>query len=244
MAAVAMVVASSASAYPTMMSQIQLAAPPAGEVIVGIASFYDTPGELTSSGEYYDPNAFTAAAQLDIRNKFGGIRYGKNYRPSFAVAEYGGKRAILKFNDVGPLRPGRKFDLSRAAMAHFGGIDLGLLPDFKIVLLPGDHYTPGPLVDAQLASMGAGDAQGNVPAAPFIELASLGPVGETPIGVEEAVMARSAPSQTEPIGSAVIEVAAHADADVEIVGSIDTHTGPQTVAGGAIEDDFWNYCEH
>src|SRR3954471_9764254 len=42
--------------------------------IVGLASFYDDPGE-TASGELYDPGAFTAAAQLEIRHKFGGIRF-------------------------------------------------------------------------------------------------------------------------------------------------------------------------
>src|SRR5690349_11272265 len=48
-------------------------APSAPETtIVGAASFYDIPGE-TASGEQYDPRAFTAAAQLEIRDKFGGI---------------------------------------------------------------------------------------------------------------------------------------------------------------------------
>jgi rare lipoprotein A len=169
-AAISLAAASGASANPIAMSHAAfpsllgrtaaLATPPEHEVIIGIASFYDTPGELTASGEYYDGNAFTAAAQLEIRDRFGGIRYGRLYRPSYAIAEFNGKRAILKFNDVGPLRPGRKFDLSRAAMEHFGGLDLGLLPDFKIVLLPpGQEYTPGPLADIQLASMDFSDAQ-------------------------------------------------------------------------------------
>ncbi len=122
----------------------------AGEVILGGASFYDTPGEETASGEQYDPKLFTAAAQLEIRDKFGGIRFGREYRPIFALAEYAGKRAILKFNDVGPLRPGRKFDLSRAAMEHFGGIARGVLAEFKVTLLPpNQEYTPGPLPDVE-----------------------------------------------------------------------------------------------
>jgi len=120
----------------------------AGEVILGGASFYDTPGESTASGEQYDPDLFTAAAQLELRHKFGGIRFGRLYEPAYAVAEYAGKRAILKFNDVGPLKPGRKFDLSVAAMKHFGGLGRGVLAEFKVTLLPpGKDYTPGPLPD-------------------------------------------------------------------------------------------------
>jgi rare lipoprotein A len=126
----------------------------ADETIIGIASFYDDP-QQTASGEPFDPEAFTAAAQLAIRDKFGGIRFGRLYQPAFAVAEYESKKLILKFNDVGPLRPGRKFDLSRAAMAYFGGLEKGLLPDFKVTPLPlGKTYDPGPVTDAQLAELG------------------------------------------------------------------------------------------
>jgi rare lipoprotein A len=146
-AATVLIVASSALANPTAINSDLLRDTPGYEVIQGIASFYDIPGE-TASGEQYDPTLFTAAAQIDIRDKFGGIKFGFRYQPVYAIAEYAGKRAILKFNDVGPLRPGRKFDLSRAAMQHFGGIERGLLPDFKVTLLPpGKNYTPGPLRD-------------------------------------------------------------------------------------------------
>jgi rare lipoprotein A len=130
---------------------------PVGETIIGTASFYDDP-QATASGEQYDPDAFTAAAQLKIRDKFGGIRFGVNYQPAFAVAEYENKKVILKFNDVGPLRPGRKFDLSRAAMAYFDGLEKGLLPDLKVTPLPpGQTYIPGPITDAQLVALGIGD---------------------------------------------------------------------------------------
>src|SRR4029453_13908532 len=125
-----------------------------GQTIIGVASFYDAP-QRTASGEDYDPDAFTAAAKLAIRNKFGGKRFGKNYRPAYAVAEYEGKKVILKFNDVGPLQPGRKFDLSRAAMAHFGGLEKGLLPGFKVTPLPlGKVYSAGPVTDEALADFG------------------------------------------------------------------------------------------
>jgi hypothetical protein len=130
---------------------------PADATIIGTASFYDDP-QRTASGEQYDPEAFTAAAQLKIRDKFGGIRFGRLYQPAYAVAEYENKKIILKFNDFGPLRPGRKFDLSRAAMAYFGGLEKGLLPDFKVTPLPlGQTYVPGPVTDAQLIALGIGD---------------------------------------------------------------------------------------
>jgi rare lipoprotein A (peptidoglycan hydrolase) len=108
----------------------------ADEAIVGIASFYDDPQE-TASGEQYNPNAFTAAAQLEVRGMFGGVQFGRLYRAAYGLGEYGGKKIIVRFNDVGPLRPGRKFDLSRAAMAYFDStLDKGLLPNFRMTPLP------------------------------------------------------------------------------------------------------------
>ena len=91
------------------------------------------------------PNAFTAAAQLEIRHKFGGIRFGVKYQPAYAVVEYRGKKLVLKFNDVGPLRPGRIVDLSRAAMAYFNGLKKGLLRNVKVTpLAAGESFYPRP----------------------------------------------------------------------------------------------------
>lgn len=130
----------------------------AEDAVVGIASFYDDPQE-TASGEQYDPNAFTAAAQLDIRHKFGGVQFGRLYQAAYGLGEYGGKKIIVRFNDVGPLRPGRKFDLSRAAMTYFdSSLDKGLLPNFKMTPLPlGRAYPLGPVTDEQLAGLGIDD---------------------------------------------------------------------------------------
>jgi rare lipoprotein A len=130
----------------------------ARDAIIGIASFYDDP-QQTASGEQYDPNAFTAAVQLEIRHKFAGVRYGRLYVPAYGLGEYGGKKIIVRFNDVGPLRPGRKFDLSRAAMAYFDkSLDKGLLPNFRIIPLPlGRSYPLGPVDDEQLAHLGIDD---------------------------------------------------------------------------------------
>jgi rare lipoprotein A len=137
-------VATPALSQPLAMSRGWMTS--SAKIIIGIASFYDDPGE-TASGELYDPKAFTAAVQLDLRGEFGGIGFGKNYQPVYGIAEYGGKRAILKFNDVGPLKPGRVIDLSRAAMEHFDGIERGLIPEFKVTILPPGDYQPGPIMD-------------------------------------------------------------------------------------------------
>ena len=143
---------------PALRPVIDAATPRIDEAIVGIASFYDYPQE-TASGEPYDAKAFTAAAQLEIRERFGGIRFGRLYQPAYAIAEHGGKKLIIKFNDVGPLMPGRKFDLSRAAMEYFEGLDKGLLEDFKVTPLPlGRTYAAGPITDADLIALGIGQS--------------------------------------------------------------------------------------
>lgn len=126
--------------------------------IVGIASTYNpfrdaavTTVALTASGEPYDPAAWTAAIQIDLRKQFGGVRYGRNYRPAFALIESGKKRAIVKINDVGPLRPGRVIDLNEQAMRYFDpSMQLGLVHNMKVTLLAGNNWTPGP-VDSEFA---------------------------------------------------------------------------------------------
>src|SRR4029453_10700794 len=59
-----------------------------GVMIVGTASMYDPfqpgydeGGIETASGELYDPIAWTAAIQTDLRETFGVFAYGKNIRP-------------------------------------------------------------------------------------------------------------------------------------------------------------------
>src|SRR5271168_187085 len=58
---------------------------PVAPGIIGIASTYNpyragpqSGGTETASGEPYDPTAWTAAIQIDLREKFGGVRYGKD----------------------------------------------------------------------------------------------------------------------------------------------------------------------
>jgi hypothetical protein len=69
--------------------------------IIGTASMYDPfqPGYAeggveTASGELYDSVAWTAAIQTGLRDIFGGICYGRDYRPAYALVEAAGKRAV------------------------------------------------------------------------------------------------------------------------------------------------------
>jgi rare lipoprotein A len=120
--------------------------------IYGIASTYDPrsakePEEMeTASGETYDPDTWTAAIQIDLRGAFGGVRYGRNYRPTFALVECGNKRVIVRINDVGPLMPGRIIDLNARAMRYFDPtLELGLLRNTVVTPLPGDGWIAGPV---------------------------------------------------------------------------------------------------
>jgi rare lipoprotein A len=123
-----------------------------GPGIVGIASSYNpyrkdhrSGGTETASGERYDPTAWTAAIQIDLRERFGGVRFGKDYRPAYALVASADKRAIIKINDVGPLEPGRVIDLSEQAMRYFDPtLELGLVPLIKVTPLLGDDWLPGP----------------------------------------------------------------------------------------------------
>lgn len=126
---------------------------PAAETIIGMASTYDPTdptdrdaGSIrTSSGEPYDPEGWTAAIQIDLRWQFHGVRYGRNYVPAYALVECNGMRAIVKINDVGPLRPGRIIDLNTRAMRFFDPtMQVGVLKDVKVTLLAGTDVAVGP----------------------------------------------------------------------------------------------------
>jgi|SRR5689334_21771332 rare lipoprotein A (peptidoglycan hydrolase) len=85
---------------------------PASEEIEGIASMYnpgepsdqDSGGQEMASGEKYDPESWSAAIRIDLRDKFGGVGFATNYQPTYALVESNDKRAIVKINDVGPLK--------------------------------------------------------------------------------------------------------------------------------------------
>ena len=124
-----------------------------GAAIVGVASMYNPyrpgiqeGGKETASGESYDPKEWTAAIQTDLREKFGGVRYGKSYRHTYALVESADKQAIVKINDVGPLKPGRVIDFNEQTMRYFDPtMQLGLIDRVKITPLLGDDWPTGPI---------------------------------------------------------------------------------------------------
>src|SRR6478672_2474203 len=128
-----------------------------GSAVVGIASTYNpfrpgyrSGGRETASGELYDTTAWTAAIQTNLRERFGGVRYGKNYRPTYALVSSEDKQVIVKVNDVGPLEPGRVIDLNEQTMRYFDpDMQRGLIP-IAITPLRGADWLPGPVAEQQL----------------------------------------------------------------------------------------------
>jgi peptidoglycan lytic transglycosylase len=146
------------------LARIQDEAALAGTTIVGTVSTYNPfrddgkqEGDPeTASGELYDPDAWAAAVQTDLRSQFGGIRYGELYRPAYALVESGNRQVIVKVNDVGRLKPGRVLDLNERAMRYFDPfLTRGLLADVKILLLPGEDWIPGPVGSAAVTVFAA-----------------------------------------------------------------------------------------
>jgi len=132
--------------------------------ILGAASTYNpmkpgdrSGGAMTASGEPYEANGWAAAVQIDYRGAFAGVRYGRNYRPAFALVTSGEKSAIVKINDVGPLLPGRVIDLNERTMRYFDAtLDAGVLSGVTVTPLAGERWRAGP-IDGGLALTMAGD---------------------------------------------------------------------------------------
>jgi rare lipoprotein A len=132
-----------------------------GKVIFGTASTYNpnrpdktAGGTETASGEPYNAKTWTAAIKTNLRDKFGGVHYGKNYQPTYALVESADKRVIVKINDVGPLKPGRTIDLNERTMRYFDPtMELGLIPNVSVTPLPGDGWTPGPIEGDRLIGL-------------------------------------------------------------------------------------------
>ena len=123
-----------------------------GAAIVGAASMYNPyrpgyreGGVNTASGERYDSSEWAAAIKTNLREEFGGVRYGA--RPKYALVEGAGKKAIIKINDVGPLTPGRIIDFNERTMRYFDPSLLrGVIDAVKVTPLFGDDWTLGPVV--------------------------------------------------------------------------------------------------
>ena len=124
-----------------------------GVTIIGVASTYNPyrPGRLeggkqTASGEPYDPIEWTAAIQIDLRGRFGGVSYGWQYRPAYALVEGVDKKVIVKINDVGTLKPGRVIDFNEQTMRYFDPtFKLGLIQGVMVTPLVGDDWPTGPI---------------------------------------------------------------------------------------------------
>jgi len=122
-----------------------------GNTVVGAASMYNPyrpgyreGGTSTATGERYNPSAWAAAIQTDLREKFGGVRHGS--RASYALVEGTDKKAIVKINDVGPLKPGRVIDFDEQTMRYFDStLRLGVIQNVRVTPLSGDDWTPGPV---------------------------------------------------------------------------------------------------
>lgn len=134
---------------------------PAAAAIVGIASTYnptnpkdsDAGNEELASGEKYDVNGWTAAIRTDLRTQFGGVRFGKNYRPAFALVTNGDKQVIVRINDVGPLKPGRIIDLNERTMRYFDPtMQIGIISNVSVTPLAGEDVALGPVDDSQPVS--------------------------------------------------------------------------------------------
>lgn len=145
----------------------------AEDTLVGAASTYNPHNRhdrsagptRTSSGELYDAETWSAAIQIDFRDLFGGVRFGRNYRPSFALVEAGERRVVVRINDVGPLKPGRVIDLNDYTMRYFDpSMKVGLIQDVKVTPLIGDNLVTGPVAPVQRAM--AGDFEQIVPEIP------------------------------------------------------------------------------
>jgi rare lipoprotein A len=135
-------------------ARIEVSGEPEPKMIFGIASMYNPTdsndrdsGDLeTASGEMYSLTAWTAAIRTDLRGLFGGVGYGRNYRPTYALVETDSKRVIVKINDVGPLAFGRVIDLNKQAMRYFDpSLRLGLIHHVRVIPLPGTQWATGPV---------------------------------------------------------------------------------------------------
>jgi rare lipoprotein A len=119
--------------------------------IVGAASMYNPyepgyqeGGTRTATGERYDPSAWAAAIQTNLRGRFGGVRHAG--RPNYALVESAGKKVIVKINDVGPLAPGRIIDFNKQTMRYFDpSLRRGVIHSVKVTPLPGNRWTAGPI---------------------------------------------------------------------------------------------------
>jgi rare lipoprotein A len=110
----------SSPAAPPTKKATQAPTPPSGGGNVTSsgscgASFYSD-GQRTANGEYFDPNAFTAAHKTLPFNTRVRVTNPSN-----------GKSTTVRINDRGPYAGGRCLDLSRAAFAAIANLSAGVI---------------------------------------------------------------------------------------------------------------------
>lgn len=99
--------------------------------LVGEASWYGPgfAGNLTASGEVFDPSEMTAAHKT--------LPFHTRVRVTNLD---NGRTVVVRINDRGPFKPGRVIDLSRAAAEVIGLVQSGVAP-VRLELLTGDGAT-------------------------------------------------------------------------------------------------------
>jgi rare lipoprotein A len=80
------------------------------------ASYYGE-GQMTASGEAFDPSELTAAHRT--------LSFGTKIR---VINANSGRSAVIRINDRGPFVSGRCLDLSTASMRAVGGMGSGVIP--------------------------------------------------------------------------------------------------------------------
>jgi rare lipoprotein A len=106
-------------AAPSKKATQAPAPPPGGGAVTSSgtcgASFYSD-GQRTANGEYFDPNAFTAAHKT--------LPFNTRVRVTNPA---NGKSTVVRINDRGPYAGGRCLDLSRASFAAIASLGAGVI---------------------------------------------------------------------------------------------------------------------
>ena len=85
-----------------------------GHGLIGLASYYGQ-GEVTATGERFDPSGMTAAHRT--------LPFGTRVRVTRVDT---GNSVVVRINDRGPFKPGRVIDLSAGAAENLGITGVGL----------------------------------------------------------------------------------------------------------------------
>ena len=85
-----------------------------GHGLIGLASYYGQ-GEVTATGERFDPSGMTAAHRT--------LPFGTRVRVTRVDT---GNSVVVRINDRGPFKPGRVIDLSEGAAENLGITGVGL----------------------------------------------------------------------------------------------------------------------